>query len=377
VDDTLYAFSMTGRNLWKTESQWSRFPKPQGEELVQIFNRPAPVAFADGTAVLNCRDWRLALEIFGISGQRTATIRPLSHDMQLQHGILTLGRAGDSLVLGYRLSSSRAHDNPDRGLLVFDAALNKRREYDAWGDRICCGEDGSVYAPTVRWGKDLKWCRFLPDGSFLPLPASVSGHTWVLEPGKGGRVILWGSREDSTARRPDGNLDSIGTRQIWHPSQSDAQVIHEFWRSWQGEIVPCTNGRYILRIWPDSRQEFVCLNSQGKALWQHKLILSCYFWPPSPLCGPDGKVYVMDTTQGPNPDTHNVVLRCLSPLGSATWELIVDHTSRQPRFASLLSASGSHVLFVREDLRDNVELILVALPNVDENRSSEGIEGAE
>ena len=46
----------------------------------------------------------------------------------------------------------------------------------------------------------------------------------------------------------------------------------------------CPNSRYLLRSWPDSKQKFLCLNDKGKILWEHKLTLSCYFWPPRPLC---------------------------------------------------------------------------------------------
>ena len=127
-----------------------------------------------------------------------------------------------------------------------------------------------------------------PDGRMDPLPASVSRYTFVLQPGIGSQIILWGGRENSEGVRPDGSRDSIATRRIWQPSSPDASTIYESWGGWLGEMVACSSSRYLLRIWPHSKQEFICLNSEGKTLWEHKLTLSCYFWPPPPLCALTG-----------------------------------------------------------------------------------------
>jgi len=371
--DTLRAFSVTGRKLWESESQWFKFSKGQAEGEPPCFNRPGPVALADSIAVLNCRDWRLALETFSLAGQRTATVRPVPHDMQNQVGLLDLGRAGDSLVFGYRLAEHLGAE-PDKGVLVFDANLKKLYEHDAWGDSICCTRDGSVYARTGRPGKDLEWRRFTPDGKQNSLPKSVSRYTCVMQPGNDNEVILWGGRNNSAARRPDGSLDSIGLRRIWRPSQPEAQVIHEFWRSWQGHVVACEQGRYVLRIWPHSQQEFICVNLQGKRLWQHKLTLSRYFWPPMPFGDHNGNAYVMDVVQDKKTDMHSVVLKCLSPSGKKTWALAVDQTTGQPVFDSYLSESGSHVLLVRHDRQSSLGLIFIALPSTDKNGSNQAID---
>ena len=372
--DTIYAFSSSGTKLWEAQSQWCKFPKEKKLGEPPNFNRPNPVVFDHGVAVLNCRDWTLELETFDLEGRRTGAVQPVQHDMHIQEGILQLGSTGSALVFGYRLSSKQTGDNPDKGVVVFDTHLKKQYDHEAWGDRICCARDGSFYAPTVRWGKDLEWCRFTPDGEKHPLPESVSSHTWVLQPGVDSTVILWGSREDSTGKRPDGNLDSIGLRRIWQPSQVKAGIIHEFWKSWQGHVVTCGKGRYVLRTWPNSQQQFICLDSQGKTHWQHKLTLSCYFWPPEVLCDRGGNVYLMDIGKGEKPDMHRVLLRCLSPSGQIAWELPVDQTTKQPRFDSVLAESEAHLLLVRRDRRSGVELIFVALPETDTNGPNKAID---
>ena len=205
-----------------------------------------------------------------------------------------------------------------------------------------------MYAKTERWGKDVKSARLWPDGRMDPLPASVSRYTFVLQPGIGSQIILWGGRENSEGVRPDGSRDSVATRRIWQPSRPDASTIYESWGGWLGEMVACSNSRYLLRIWPHSKQEFICLNSEGKTLWEHKLTLSCYFWPPPPL-HLDGTLYLMDTVQSADGQTNNVVLRCLTPSGQTSWELKIDQTKEQPVFESCLSPSGSHILLVRRD----------------------------
>ena len=102
----------------------------------------------DAVVVLSCKDWELSLDAYDFAGKHLATVKPLPQKMKLQEGILHLDRASRSLVLGYRLETKGNSDNPDKGLLVFDQNLKKLREYAVWGDRLCCSDDGSVYAPS-------------------------------------------------------------------------------------------------------------------------------------------------------------------------------------------------------------------------------------
>ena len=365
ADDMLYAFSSKGAKLWKVKSPWCKFPKlPKGcRTIIETFNRPRLVAVTGGVAVLNCRNWKLVLETFNLKGRRTGSVQPVAFNMRLRTGILQLGRAGDSIVFGYRLSIKQTRDKPDKGVLVFDSSLKKRYHHDAWGDRICCMRDGSVYSPTVRWGKDIKWTRFTKDGKKHPLPKSVSSYTWVAQPGNDNEVILWGGRENSVGERPDGNDDSIGLRKIWYPSQPKAQVIHEFWKGWQGSVIACGQGRYLIKAWPNSQQQFICVNSYGKKLWEHKPTLYRHFWVPLPLCDKDGNLYLMDTGKGKKTNECRVLLRCLSPSGQTTWELTVNHTEKQPQFG-ILAKTESHLLIIRRDRSNNVELIFIALPKL-------------
>ena len=103
----------------------------------------------------------LFLDAYDRTGKPAATVKLLPHNMKFQQGLLSLGKAAHTIAFGYRLSPELAADNPDKGVLLFDESLNKLHEFGIWGDRLCCATDGSVYAPTERWGKDLKWrtCR--------------------------------------------------------------------------------------------------------------------------------------------------------------------------------------------------------------------------
>ena len=357
VDDTLHAFSSSGVHVWQKNAPWYKRPDdPSGDELrPPNFNRPAPVVMRNAVVVLNCKNWQLSLDAYDFAGNLLATVKPLSHDMRIQDGVLHMDKAANRLAFGYRLESGTTFDNPDKGLLVFDEKLHKLREHDVWGDHLCCSDDGSLYARTVRWGKDTKWARILPDGQTTLLPTTVSRGTSVVEPGVGGEMILRGS----------------GVRRIWKPANTDASVIYEGTSDCIGDVVACPNSRYVLRVWPDHKQEFLCLSSEGKTVWEHPLTLSCYFWPPQPLCDPDGKVYLMDTVRGFHLWASDVVVRCLAPSGETTWELTVDQTNDQPVFASCLSPSGSHLLLVRrprlvnDPLSHKIKLVFVATGNGD------------
>ena len=372
ADGTLHAFSVRGAKLWERDAPWYKPTRELGG--VPNFNRTSPVSLDNGVAVLSCRDWGLVLEIFDLQGRQTASVQPVSHNMNIQEGHLALGRAGDSLAFGYRLSRERKRRNPDKGLLIFDAELKQRFKHDAWGDRMCCMPDGSVYAPTVRWGKDLKWCRFTGDGRKHPLPETVSRRTTVLQPGHDSTVVLWGRREDSAGRRPDGALDSIGLRRIWRPSQPEARIIHEFWASWLGHVFASGRGRYVLGTGPNRRRQVVCVDTHGKILWQHKLTRSISFLSALPVCDKAGNLYLLDTRRGKKPGLHEIFLKCLSPSGQKTWQLPVDDTGGPPSFHSALAASESHLLLVRRDRRNSVELIFVALPQTDTNGPNKAID---
>ena len=361
----LHAYSLSGAHRWQRSSPWYKISddKSAGEGKPPCFNRPAPVATRNGVVVLDCRDWKLVLNAYDSSGKPTATARPLPQDMKTQIGIVNLGKTASSVALGYRLESNLGANNPDRGLLVFDGNLKKIREHAVWGDRLCCSSDDSMYAPTARWGKDVKWARISPDGQLTLLPTDVSRYTWVVKPGIGGEMILW------CGKSTNGELsDSVGVRRIWKPSMSDASTILEYEKDLVGEVVACPNSRYVVRVWPDHKQKFVCLSSKGKIIWEHGLTLSHYFWPPGPLCDPDGNVYVMDTVRGTGVEANDIVLRCLSPAGETSWELKVDETKDQPLFESYLSPSGSHLLLIRHWNRtangsrsSGVKLIFAAL----------------
>jgi hypothetical protein len=181
-----------------------------------------------------------------------------------------------------------------------------------------------------------------------PLPTAVSRHVSVLEPGIGGEIILWGCKDLNGKL-----LQSQGVRQVWKPSMPDAVTILEYKKDWLGEMIPCPKGRYVVRVWPEGKQKFLCCNSQGKTIWEHPLTLSCYFWPPAPLCDTHGMVYLMDTVPGLHIRTNNVVLRCLRPSGEIAWELPVDQTPDQPVFASCPSPNRSHILLVRRPRLEN------------------------
>ena len=155
------------------------------------------------------------------------------------------------------------------------------------------------------------------------------------------------------------------------PANTDASVIYEGTSNGIGDVVACPNSRDALRVWPDHKQEFLCLSSEGKTVWEHPLTLSCYFWPPQPLCYPDGNGYLMDTVRGFHLWASDVVVRAPVPSGETTWELTVDQTNDQPVFASCLSPSGSHLLLVRrprlvnDPLSHKIKLVFVATGNGD------------
>lgn len=363
VDDTLLAFSSSGIRLWERDAPWYRHPDNRSGEEVSIpnFNRPAPVVIENTVIVLDCKNWKLSLSAYDFEGNLLATAKPLPYNMELQAGNLHLDKAGNCLAFGYCLATKSTFDNPDKGLLVFDEKLKMLRQYDVWGDHLCCSDDGSMYVRTVRWGKDTKWARISPDGQTTLLPTTVSRCTWVIQPGIGGEMILWGSKNING--EPS---DSDGVRRVWKPSMPDATTIIEYKKDWLGEMVACPNSRYVLRVWPDHKQKFLCLSSEGQTIWEHDLVLSCYFWPPDPHCGPNGNVYLMDTVPGFHLWANDVVVRCLTPSGDTAWELAVDQTNEQPVFASCMSPSSSHLLLVRRSSRVNdslshkVKLVFVA-----------------
>jgi hypothetical protein len=343
ADDSLHAFSSSGVHLWQKDAPWCKWAKPFGTEVVPIFNRPAPVVMQNAIAVLNCKAWKLSLNTYDFQGNLLATVQALPYNMERLCGTLRLARTGNGLAFGFLLYTKPHLRDLDKGLLVFDTNLHKLGTYDGWGDSLCCSDDGVIYA---RDGN--KWTRISPEGRMSPLPTAVSRSD--LESGIGGEIILY----------------SQGVRRVWKPSMPDAVTILEYRQDWLGEVIPCPKSRYVVRVWPENKQKFLCCNSQGKTVWEHPLTLSCYFWPPHPLCDTHGMVYLMDTVPGLNIRTNNVVLRCLRPSGETAWELPVDQTPDQPVFDSYLSPKGSHVLLVRrprlvnEPLSHKVKLTFVA-----------------
>ena len=189
VDDTLHAFSSSGVHRWQRNAPWYKRPDNESGDILEPpnFNRPAPVVMKNAVVVLNCKNWQLSLDAYDFAGNLLATAKPVPHNMKLQGGILHLAKAANRLAFGYRLESEKTFDNPDKGVLVYDENLKKLHEHDAWGDRLCCSDDGSIYAPTVRWGKDVKWARISPDGRMTLLPTDVSRYT-----------VLWS--QESAAR---------------------------------------------------------------------------------------------------------------------------------------------------------------------------------
>ena len=368
VDDTLHAFSSSGVHLWQRDAPWYKHPDSDSccEVLAPNFNRPAPVVMRNAVVVLTCKNWVLSLNAYDFKGNLLATVKPVAHNMELQGGILHLSKAANLLAFGYRLESKTNHDNPDKGLIVFDENLHKLREYDVWGDHLCCSDDGSMYVRTVRWGKDTKWVRITSDGQTTPLPTNISCCTSVVQPGIGSEMILWGGKDVKGEQS-----NSNGVRQVWKALMPEATTIIEYKKDWLGEMIACPDSRYMVRVWPNHKQKFLCLGSDGRVIWEHDLTLSCYFWPPKLLCGPDGKVYLMDTVPGFHPWVSDIVLRCLTSSGETAWELTVDQTKQQPVFDSYLSPSGSHVLLIRcfnavvKSARQKITLTFVSTENND------------
>ena len=71
----------------------------------------------NAVVVLNCKNWQLSLDAYDFAGNLLATVKPLSHDMRIQDGVLHMDKAANRLAFGYRLESGTTFDNPDKGLL--------------------------------------------------------------------------------------------------------------------------------------------------------------------------------------------------------------------------------------------------------------------
>ena len=91
------------------------------------------MATSDGVAVVSYKDGTLFLDAYDRAGKQAATVKLLPHNMKLQQGLLSLGKAAHSIAFGYDLATALGADNPDRGVLLFDEKLHKLHEYNAWG----------------------------------------------------------------------------------------------------------------------------------------------------------------------------------------------------------------------------------------------------
>lgn len=354
LDSTLLAYSHTGDELWRAPAPWCARQGGKDEGEIGAVSRPPPVPLEGGlVAVVNCVEWKLSLQTYDKNGRKARSVQVVTYSMAEQDGSLHLVSIHGTLVFGYRLGGADNEDRPDKGVVAYDLSLRPLWSLPLWGNRLVGGTGSSVYAPRERWGKNLKWTSVNVKGQTIDLPESVSERTCVIQPGLDGELILWGGEADSTGTRPDGNLDSKGVRRVWAPGEEEATTIHTYWRSWQGAVVPCPGRRYVLRIWPGSKQQFICLDRQGKTLWRYQLKVACYFWPPGPLCDSEGNIYLMDTIRGPRPDGAQIVLIRFSPGGKQEWQLAVDSASAQPVFRSSLCGKKS-VLLVREYCRENI-----------------------
>ena len=354
LDREVVAFTSRGEELWHASAPWYKHPR-QDEvrrkklELVLThpsFFRPPPVPLGEGrVAVLSCVKRRLVLQVHNARGRAVARIRPLPHNMLLQQGLLRLFKFGDLLLFGYKLSTREQKQNPDRGIIAYDLDLKEQWRLPHWGDDLVCSDDGYCYAPVGEPRRDAVWARLRQDGTTAQLPEAVARHWQVAGAGSGGELILWGSIEDSTGKRPDGNLDSKGSRYVWRPDEESPAHLRTDWRSWQGQVVPCPGDRYMLRIWPNSRQEFLCLARDGTELWRYRLRGACRIWPPEPVHDREGNIYLVDTVKvAEGPDAVMVLLR-FSPDGVENRRVPIMEVSGRAGCSTYISDDG-HLLVV-------------------------------